>query len=330
MTGTLVLFVRLGSPVVELAVAMLVSEPLAGAVMVTVTLLIWPLVRAPRVQLTTPALLTPPPLAPTKVTLAGNASVTTTPLALEGPKLVTLIVYVRLLVALINAGPLLPMPTSATGVTVVMTGTLVLFVRLGSPVGELAVAMLVSEPLAGAVTVTVTLLIWPLIRLPRFHVTVPELFTPPPEALTKLTPAGNASVTTTPLALEGPKFVTLIVYVRLLVALTNAGPLLPIPTSATAVTVVMTGTLVLFVRLGSPVGELAVAMLVSEPLAGAVTVTVTLLIWPLIRLPRFHVTVPELFTPPPEALTKLTPAGRLSVTTTPLALEGPKLVTLIV
>jgi hypothetical protein len=41
-----------------------------------------------------------------------------------------------------------------------MTGTLVLLVRLGSPVVEvLTVAMLVSEPVAGAVTVTVTLLV---------------------------------------------------------------------------------------------------------------------------------------------------------------------------
>src|SRR5208282_5015472 len=222
------------------------------------------------------------------------------------------------------------MPTSATGVTEVMTGGVMLLVRLGSPVGELAVAMLVSEPLAGAFTVKVRLLTAPLARVPRLQFTTPALLAPPPLALTKLTPAGNASVTTTPLALEGPKFVTLIVYVRLLVALTNAGPLLPIPTSATAVTVVMTGTLVLFVRLGSPVGELAVAMLVSDPLAGAVTVTVTLLIWPLVNVPRLQLTTPPLLIPLPLAPTKLTLAGNASVTTTPLALEGPKLVTLIV
>ena len=39
-----------------------------------------------------------------------------------------------------------------------MTGKVTLLVELGSPVGEPAVAILVSEPLAGAITVTVTLL----------------------------------------------------------------------------------------------------------------------------------------------------------------------------
>src|SRR5208282_930136 len=169
------------------------------------------------------------------------------------------------------------MPTSATRVTVVMTGTLVLFVRLGSPVVVLTLATFVRLPEAGAVTVTVTLLIWPLIRLPRFHVTLPALYKPPPLALTKVTLAGRLSVTTTPLALEGPKFVTLIVYVRLLVALINAGPLLPMPTSAKGVTVVITGKVTLLVRLGSAVDALTLATLVRLPEVEAVTVTVTLL-----------------------------------------------------
>jgi hypothetical protein len=66
-------------------------------------------------------------------------------------------------------------------------------------------------PLAGAVTVTVTLLIWPLVKVPNVQLTTPLLLAPPPVALTKLTPAGNVSVTTTLLALDGPKFVTDIV-----------------------------------------------------------------------------------------------------------------------
>jgi hypothetical protein len=47
--------------------------------------------------------------------------------------------------------------------------------------------------------------------VPRLQLTTPLVFNPPPEALTKLTPAGNVSVTTTLLALDGPKFVTDIV-----------------------------------------------------------------------------------------------------------------------
>ena len=103
------------------------------------------------------------------------------------------------------------MPTSATGVTVVMTGTVTLFVLSGSPVGELTLAVFVSVPEAGAVTVTVRLLIWPFAKVPKVQFTTPLLLAPPPLALTKLAPAGNVSVTTTKLAGDGPKFVTEIV-----------------------------------------------------------------------------------------------------------------------
>jgi hypothetical protein len=92
MTGGVTLLVLLGSPVGELTLAVFVSVPLAGAVTVTVTLLTWPLVSAPKLQLTTPLVLIPLPLADTKVTVAGNVSVTTTLLALDGPKFVTDIV----------------------------------------------------------------------------------------------------------------------------------------------------------------------------------------------------------------------------------------------
>ena len=102
------------------------------------------------------------------------------------------------------AGPVLPIPTSATGVTVVMTGTVTLFVEFGSPVGERAVAVLVSEPEAGTVTVTVRLLTWPPVNVPRLQFTTPLLFTPPPVVLTNVTPNGNVSVTVTLLALDGP------------------------------------------------------------------------------------------------------------------------------
>jgi hypothetical protein len=109
------------------------------------------------------------------------------------------------------AAAVLPMPTSATGVTLVTTGGVMLLVLLGSSVGELTLATFVSEPLAGAVTVTITLLTWPFAKVPKVQFTTPLLLAPPPLALTKLTPAGNVSVTVTLLALDGPKFVTEIV-----------------------------------------------------------------------------------------------------------------------
>jgi hypothetical protein len=92
-----------------------------------------------------------------------------------------------------------------------MTGTVTLFVLFGSTVGELTLATLVSEPLAGAVTVTVTLLTWLLVNVPKLQLTTPLVLTPPPVVLTNVAVAGRVSVTVTPLALDGPKFVTDIV-----------------------------------------------------------------------------------------------------------------------
>src|SRR5690349_11767068 len=100
------------------------------------------------------------------------------------------------------------MARSATGVTVVITGGVTLLVGVGSLVGELTLAVLVSEPLAGAVTVTVTL---PACTLPtpdHDQLTRPAELAPLPLALTKETPAGNESVTTMLLAVEGPLLVT--------------------------------------------------------------------------------------------------------------------------
>ena len=113
-----------------------------------------------------------------------------------------------MLVAVTVAAADLPRPISATPATVVTTGGVTLFVKFVSVVGELTLARFVKLPPAGAVTVTVRLLTAPFVRLPKFQFTTPALFTPPPLALTNVMPAGKASVTTTPLAVEGPKFVT--------------------------------------------------------------------------------------------------------------------------
>src|SRR5438105_3727550 len=100
------------------------------------------------------------------------------------------------------------MPTSATGVTLVITGGVTLLVEFESLVGELTLAVLVSEPLAGAVTTMVRVLTWPLARLHRFQLTTPLLFTPSRRAPELVTDAGKVSVTTTLLATDGPKLVT--------------------------------------------------------------------------------------------------------------------------
>src|SRR2546430_1717197 len=92
ITGGAQLLVVLGFPVGELTFAMLVNEPFAGVVTTTVRLLIWPLARAPRVLFTTDLSSAELSLLPINVALASKVSVTTTLLAMEGPKLVTEIV----------------------------------------------------------------------------------------------------------------------------------------------------------------------------------------------------------------------------------------------
>src|SRR3954462_4958283 len=110
------------------------------------------------------------------------------------------------------AGPVFTIRKSATGVTVVMTGGVTPLVGTGSAVGEVTFATFVkATPLTGAVTVNVRLVACNAVRVPRFQTTTALLFEPLPLVLTKITPAGKASVTTTLAAVEGPRLVTLIV-----------------------------------------------------------------------------------------------------------------------
>ena len=111
------------------------------------------------------------------------------------------------------AGPAFVTLTSACGVTVVVTGGVILFVGLGSLVGVPTVATFVRlVPLAGAVTVSVRFVLVPAARLPRFvHKIAPPLGVPPPVAFTKFRPTGRLSVTDNDTAVEGPAFVTVIV-----------------------------------------------------------------------------------------------------------------------
>src|SRR5436309_476623 len=103
------------------------------------------------------------------------------------------------------------MPTSATSVTLVLTGGVTLLVEFESLVVELTLAVLVSEPLAGAVTTMVRLLTWPLARSPRLHFTTPPFFIPLPLALRKLHSFPTRRSSDLLLATDGPKLVTEIV-----------------------------------------------------------------------------------------------------------------------
>ncbi len=107
-----------------------------------------------------------------------------------------------------DAKAFLPMAKSATGVTEVITGGVTLFVGFGSSVGEVTLAVLVKVPATGAVTIRVKFVVTLAAKVANDQLTTPLLAEPPPFVLTKVTPAGKASVTTTLLAVEGPKFVT--------------------------------------------------------------------------------------------------------------------------
>jgi hypothetical protein len=82
------------------------------------------------------------------------------------------------------------------------------------------------------------------------------------------------STTTTFVAVDGPPFVTVIVFVYVIPATTLPGPAVTTATSATGVTLVTTGGLTLFVKFGSRFVEPTLATFVIPPPAGAVTINV--------------------------------------------------------
>src|SRR5262249_6933048 len=129
------------------------------------------------------------------------------------------------------------MARSAEAVTVVVA-VAALFPGTGSEVVDATLAVLVSDAAcAGAVTVTVmTGAAARVARAALVQVTdtlpVLEQAHPPPDADTKVTPAGRVSVTVRFAASEGPLFVTVSWYATEEPATTVAGPVLAMPRSA--------------------------------------------------------------------------------------------------
>src|SRR5438309_1240726 len=86
---------------------------------------------------------------------------------------------------------------------------------------------------------------------------------------------------------------------------------------------------VLLAAFGSASLPSTVAVLVMVPaFAGAVALMVIVALAPEASEAALQVTVPEALVQPELADTKVTPAGRVSVTTTPVAALGPLLVAL--
>src|SRR5580704_6360100 len=111
-----------------------------------------------------------------------------------------------LLAALTLGGPILVTLRSAWALINVITGALVLLPGVGSGIGLPTIAVLVTAPPAGASTVTLKLVLAPLVNagITGQNTAPLALVVPPPVALMKVTFAGNASVTTTLVAGDGP------------------------------------------------------------------------------------------------------------------------------
>jgi hypothetical protein len=197
------------------------------------------------------------------------------------------------------------------------------------------------SPAIMVVTTTVIVAFAPFAMLPRLHVKTPPKTAPQVPWLgvaeSRVTLAGNVSVTVTPVAEFGPRLVTVIVYVICSPTKTGSGEsVLVIARSAGVVaglTVVVIGPAVLLPELGSGVVLNTLALLLRSgglTIVG-VTVMVIVALAPLARLPRLQVTVlvplqlPWLGMAEPN----VTLPGNVSVTVTAEAEVGPLLVTMM-
>src|SRR5450759_929006 len=139
----------------------------------------------------------------------------------------------------------------------------------------------------------------------------------------KNSPAGNLSLTTTPVASLGPLLVAVIVKVTLA---PTFGVVLstPLVMAMSAATGLMLALAVLLPATGSVCNS---AVLVAVLVVGDVVFTLAtmerVLLAPLARVPTVQSPVAELYGPLGAAETKDSPAGIRSFTTTPVALLGP-------
>jgi hypothetical protein len=276
-----------GTELSTFTVSVIVAEPAAMSV--------------PRLQVTVDVPVQEPcdVFTETNVVFAGMASETETLLASDGPLLVTVSVYVAFEPAVTLAGPVFAIATSAD-VPAVVDAVEVLLPALGSAVVLLTVAVFeIVDPFAMpalAFTVSVIVAAPALTIVPRLQVTVAVPVQVPCDgvAATNDVFAGSVSETDTASASDGPLFATLSVYVMFEPALTVAGPLLVMLTSAEVLTVV-DAVEVLFAPFVSVVVVVALAVFeIVEPFAAPLFVFTT--IWnvavaPFARLAIVQVTV---------------------------------------
>lgn len=136
-------------------------------------------------------------------------------------------------------------------------------------------------------------------------------------------------------AVDGPLLVTVMAYVNVLPAITGSAlsvfvmlkSILPL-----AVDVAVAVLLAVLLSVSVPV-TVAVLEIVPRAVGATVTNKVTVALAPLANVPIEPVTVPELLVTVPTVdvpLTKVSVDGNTSVTVTPVAVDGPALVTWIV
>jgi hypothetical protein len=149
-----------------------------------------------------------------------------------------------------------------------------------------------------------------------------------PELETKVRFAAVVSATETPVAVLGPLFVTVTVYVMLLPAVIVAGPVLVAEMSVDALTVVEAVD-ELFPGVGSVVVDETVAVLLMLPVKDGLIVYVLVIVElaPGANVPMEH---GYAVVQPPLLETKVRFAGVVSATETPVAVLGPLLVTVTV
>src|SRR5258706_342910 len=162
---------------------------------------------APRLQVTTPPVTVPPPVADTNVVLAGSVSLSTTPEALALPVFAYDSVYVRFEPGATGSGAsVIEIVRTGAEETVVLTED-----RKTGGEGERAVlggGRIITKTLGRGLptrTTSCTEPEAPAFKAPGLHVTMPPPRVPPPVADTKVVLAGSASVSTTPLAFELPE-----------------------------------------------------------------------------------------------------------------------------
>ena len=295
----------------------------------------------PRLQVTVPDAWLHVPcdgVAETKVTPDGSRSVSETPVAVDGPALLTETLYLSSSPTPTGSGKsdLMTERSADAGTTVVCTVE-VLLAGIGSDSAEATDAVLVKVVGApGVLTAISTFAFADLAILPRLQVTVPEACVHVPcvgIAERKVTPAGSVSVSVTPVAVDGPKLWTSMSYVSWSFTATGFGePDLETRRFAEGGTTVVTTVELLSLGSGSVSAEVTDAVLVSIAGApGAVTTMSTPRDVVLGIEPMLHVTVPDTCVQVPcvgVAETKVTPAGSVSVSVTPVAVDGPALNTL--